>query len=152
VVNDNASVDLPTFPWFWNESVRIASPHGIDCFVAGEEYTHGGLSLQECVVPSLVVAAPTRRTLAVTIESVKWSGLRCRVKVVGEFAGCRVDLRDRAADALSSIAQSRPLGEDGTAALVVNPDQDDCLGEAKTLVVLDPTGLVVAKQAVTVGE
>ncbi|MFN7769850.1 MAG: BREX-1 system phosphatase PglZ type B [Planctomycetaceae bacterium] len=152
VIHDHATVDLPRFAWFWNGAVQMVSPRGIDCFLAGEEYTHGGLSLQECVVPQLLVTAPHRPTVSVTIESVKWTGLRCRVKLSGEYAGCRVDLRDRAADPRSSIAQSKPLGEDGTASLVVNADEDDCLGEAKTLVVLDAAGLVVAKQAVTVGE
>ena len=45
----------PCFSWFWAEDVRIACPPGIDCFMAGEEYNHGGLSLQECVVPQIVI-------------------------------------------------------------------------------------------------
>jgi hypothetical protein len=152
VIHDHATVDLPQFGWFWNPAVRMVSPRGIDCFLAGEEYTHGGLSLQECVVPQVVVAAPHRVTVSVTIEWVKWSGLRCRVKLSGEFGGCRVDLRDRAGDAHSSIVSSKPVEEDGSVSLVMNPDRDDCVGEAKTLVVLDAAGLVVARQAVTVGE
>ena len=55
VVKESATVDLPCFSWFWAEKVRIACPPGIDCFMAGEEYNHGGLSLQECVVPQLSV-------------------------------------------------------------------------------------------------
>ena len=57
VVKESATVDVPCFPWFWAEEVRIACPPGIDCFMAGEEYSHGGLSLQECVVPQLSVLA-----------------------------------------------------------------------------------------------
>ena len=51
---ESPSVDLPCFSWFWADDVRIACPPGIDCFMAGEEYNHGGLSLQECVVPQFV--------------------------------------------------------------------------------------------------
>ena len=45
VVKESANVDLPCFPWFWADKVRIACPPGIDCFMAGEEYSHGGLQL-----------------------------------------------------------------------------------------------------------
>ncbi len=45
VVKPTATVELPCFSWFWAEDVRIACPPGIDCFMAGEEYNHGGLEL-----------------------------------------------------------------------------------------------------------
>ena len=38
--------------WSW-----IALAPGISCFVAGKEYAHGSLSLQECLVPELKVWA-----------------------------------------------------------------------------------------------
>ena len=46
---------LPTYPWYWNPVLRIASPPGIGAFVANTEYAHGGISLQECVIPDLIV-------------------------------------------------------------------------------------------------
>ena len=84
VVKGSATVDLPCFAWFWSEPVRIASPPGIDCFLAGEDYNHGGLSLQECVVPRISVRGAAQPASSATIEGVKWSGLRCRVKVTGD--------------------------------------------------------------------
>ena len=75
------------FSWFWADKVRIACPPGIDCFMAGEEYSHGGLSLQECLVPQLSVLAGAQPAVTANIESVKWAGLRCRVKVSGQFDG-----------------------------------------------------------------
>ena len=42
-------------PWHWNPVLRIASPPGIGAFVANTEYAHGGVSLQECVIPELIV-------------------------------------------------------------------------------------------------
>ncbi|HVA47768.1 MAG TPA: BREX-1 system phosphatase PglZ type B [Pirellulales bacterium] len=53
VVKPAATVDLPCFAWFWSDDVRIACPPGIDSFIAGKEYGHGGLSLQECWCRSL---------------------------------------------------------------------------------------------------
>ena len=42
-------------PWYWSDAVQIAMPTGISCYKAGMEYAHGGLSLQECVVPVLTI-------------------------------------------------------------------------------------------------
>ena len=42
VVKPSATVDLPCFAWFWSEDVRIASPSGIDCFLAGKNTTTAG--------------------------------------------------------------------------------------------------------------
>ena len=84
VVKESASVDLPCFSWFWADKVRIACSPGIDCFMAGEEYSHGGLSLQECLVPQLTVVAGAQPAVSAKIENVKWAGLRCRVKIAGQ--------------------------------------------------------------------
>jgi hypothetical protein len=147
-----AKVDLPTAPWYWNPDVLIALAPGIGSFHAGTEYSHGSLSLQECVVPSLVVRAPQPRGPAATVESVRWTGLRCRVQVLGAGAGWQVDLRTKAGDPASSLAQDRqprPVGPEGNASLVVdNPDHE---GRAATLVMLDPDGRVAAKRNTTVG-
>jgi hypothetical protein len=149
VVKPAASVELPCFSWFWSEDVRIACPSGIDCFLAGEEYNHGGLSLQECVVPELAIQAGTQPVVSAKIDHVKWAGLRCRVKVTGRFEGCRVDLRDKAADPSTSLAQPRPVSKDGTAALVVEDDRRE--GSATTLVLLDGAGNLLDKAPVMVG-
>jgi hypothetical protein len=149
VVKPSASVDLPCFSWFWLEGVRIACPPGIDCFLAGEDYNHGGLSLQECVVPQLSIQASTQPVVSAKIDQVKWAGLRCRVKVTGQFDGCRADLRDKAADPSTSLAQPRAVGKDGTVALVVEDDTRE--GSATTLVLLDASGNVLDKMLVTVG-
>jgi hypothetical protein len=149
VVKESANVDLPCFSWFWADKVRIACPPGIDCFMAGEEYSHGGLSLQECVVPQLTVVAGAQPTVSAKIDSVKWAGLRCRVKVAGQFTGCKADLRDKAADASTSLVGTKAVGSDGNVALVVADDTRE--GSATTLVLLDAAGNVIDKNLVTVG-
>ena len=117
--------------------------------MAGEEYSHGGLSLQECLVPQFSVLAGAQPSVSATIENVKWAGLRCRVKVAGHFDGCKVDLRDKAADPSTSLANVKAVGSDGNVALIVLDDTRE--GSATTLVLLDAADNVIDKNLVTVG-
>lgn len=152
MVRPGSQVDLPTAPWHWNREVIVALAPGAGSFRAGVEYSHGGLSPQECVVLDLVVrprepSGPTAR-----VESVRWTGLRCRVRVTGARAGWRADVRTKAADPASSLVkdkQAKAVGPDGEASLVV--DNPDLEGTAATVVVLDPEGRPVAKRNTTVG-
>jgi hypothetical protein len=121
-------------------------------FIAGAEYAHGGISLQECLVPvlELHVLGAVGVVSAVTVKSVTWKGLRCTVVVEGASPGQRVDIRTKAALPSSSLAASaRPL-EGGKASLAV--DDDDHMGAAAVVVVLGPDGEVLSKQTTTVGE
>jgi hypothetical protein len=149
VVKPAARVDLPCFAWFWAPDVRIACPPGIDSFIAGKEYSHGGLSFQECVVPQLTIQAGAQPMISAKIESFKWLGLRCRIKVDGAFDNCKVDLRDKAADPTTSLTEAKAVGKDGTVALVMVDDRRE--GTATMLVLLDPAGSVLEKTPVTVG-
>ncbi len=150
VVKPTATVEVPCFSWFWADDVRVASPPGIDCFMSGEEYNHGGLSLQECVVPQIVIRPGGTATVSAKIESFKWAGLRCRIKATGDYDGCMVDLRDKAADPGSSIASPKAVAKDGSVSLVVTNDSRE--GTATILVLLDHAGNILDKSPVTVGE
>jgi len=150
VVKPNAKVELTCFSWFWADDVQIACPPGIECFMAGEEYNHGGLSLQECVVPQIIIRPGGAATVSAKIESFKWAGLRCRIKVTGDFDGCTVDLREKAADPGTTIASLKAVGKDGAVSLVVSDEQKE--GSATMLVLLDQAGNVIDKSPVTVGE
>lgn len=152
MVKSSATVELPCFSWHWADDVRIACPPGIDSFIAGQEYNHGGLSLQECLIPQLSVQAGGQPQVSARIDSYKWAGLRCKVKVEGQFEGCKADLRDKAADPTTSLAEeARTVGKDGTVSLVVKPEKDSREGTASMLVLLDPAGNVLEKTPVTVG-
>ena len=149
VVKASATVDYPSYPWFWSDEVRVASPYGIDSFLAGREYSHGGLSAQECVVPQLVVRRGAIAGVSARIGNVRWSGLRCRVTIEGEFAGCSVDLRDKPADPSTSVTGAKPVGPGGSVALVVQDDSRE--GSSTTLVLLGPAGTVIEKMPLVVG-
>src|SRR5262249_13403066 len=121
---------------------------GISCFIAGKEYAHGSLSLQECLVPQIKVTA-TKTAPVATIKSAKWVRMRCKLEIEGNTAGLRVDLRTKLADAATSLVTPKPVEADGTVSVMV---EDDCvLGTAAFLVLLTPAGQVLEKQSTTVG-
>lgn len=151
-VKPGSRVDLPTAPWHWNREVTVALAPGAGSFRAGVEYSHGGVSPQECLVPDLVVRPREPSRPAGSVESVRWMGLRCRVRVTGARAGWRVDVRTKAADPASSLVKDREakaVGPEGDASLVV--DDPDLEGTAATVVLLDAEGRPVAKRNTTVG-
>ncbi len=149
-VKGESATEIPTYPWHWNSFLRVASPPGVGSFYAGEEYAHGGISAQECVVPELLVARGEQQARA-SIKAVSWRGLRCRVSVETNAAGVTVDLRLNWKQAASSIAAgTKTLETSGEASLVVEDDRHE--GAAAAVVVLDGSGKVLDYKATTVGE
>jgi hypothetical protein len=141
---------MPVYPWHWNPEVRIACPWGIAAFVAGNDYAHGGVSPQECVVPELVVER-TAPKLSARIRTIEWRGMRCRVGVADGDPAVRVDLRRNRRQAETSlVAQVKELGTGSEVSLAVADDNDE--GAAATVVLLDPAGTVLDHKATTVGE
>ena len=57
VPKPGSTLTVPQRTWHWSNTVWIALAPGISCFIAGKEYAHGSLSLQECLVPELKVRA-----------------------------------------------------------------------------------------------
>jgi hypothetical protein len=152
ILKSGSKVPLPTVPWHWNEQVMVASAPGVSCFFAGKEFDHGGLSLQECVVPRLTVRMAESAAPQVAIAEVKWAGLRCRIRVEGEPKGLRVDLRTKINDKASSVLKedgTQRVKPDGTAAVVV--EDDSLIGTAATVVLVGDKGRVIAKQLTTIG-
>lgn len=150
-LKDTATTAQQTIPWHWDKDVRIAVPPGICCYVAGQEYEHGGLSPQECVTPVLTIRSAIPTGPAATIANVKWTGLRCRIQVAGGSSNMTLDLRTRPADPASSIAASPKTVDAGGQVSVAVPD-DSREGEAAVVVLLGPDGSVLAQQPTIVGE
>jgi hypothetical protein len=151
-MKDTSSTDLPVIGWHWNPAVAIASPPGIGCFKAGKEYDHGGISLEELVVPRIIVRSAGGSAEIAKITSVKWVGLRCRVTVEGGVPGLKVDLRGRVAEAKSKVEGGKPkeVSEDGTASLAVENPEDE--GTAAHVVLLsNDQATVLDSQLTTIG-
>ena len=51
----SATTSERLYPWYWNPNKYFALADGVSCFKSGEEYAHGGLSLQECLTLHLTV-------------------------------------------------------------------------------------------------
>ena len=150
VIKDGAQADVPTAGWFWDSRQAVAYAPGAYCFSSGMEYTHGGLSPQECVIPDLTFRSATEgKAIAVTIESVKWLGLRCRVSIQPAAAGLFADLRSKPNDPRTSITQTKPFDKEGKAGLLV--EDENLAGTATSVVVFDATGRVLSKQPTMVG-
>jgi len=149
-VRGSSSPSVPTYPWHWNPAVLIASPPGIGSFRADTEYAHGGVSLQECVVPELVVERAEGRVKA-SIVSCLWRGMRCRVGIQASEPSLRVDLRLKWKDGGTTIvASAKEVGLTGEVSLAVTDDAHE--GAAATIVVLDGEGNVLDRRPTTVGE
>jgi hypothetical protein len=145
-----AQTEAARFPWYWNEQVHFALAESIYCFKAGETYTHGGLSLQECVTPELVVTGTAGPKPSVVIDDLVWKGLRCTLVLEGGSEGLTLDLRRHAGDAASSLVVSaKPFKAGGKSSVVV--DDDDLEGETAQAVILDSAGQVIAQRSTTIG-
>lgn len=148
-VRGTSTPSVPVYRWHWDPDTSIAMPPGIGSFYSGVEYAHGGISPQECVAPVLTVErnAPAVRA---TIAEVRWTGMRCRIRVEGSVPGLQVDLRRNRNRPESSVVASPATVDDSGKASVVVDDAHE--GAAAAVVVLDPTGKVVASEATTIGE
>ena len=149
-IKGGSKVEVPTVRWHWNTHERVAMAPGIACFGAGNEYAHGGLSLQESLVPVIrVTAGKAAAKASAEIGEVNWAGLRCRVRVEAAQPGLSVDLRAKVNDAGSSMSQARVLDAKGAASLLV--EDDELEGSPAVVVVLDASGHVIAKQPTIIG-
>jgi len=151
-IRGQSKVSVPKVGWFWNASAEAAVAPDITAFVAGTSYAHGGLSIQECLIPMLVIQ-PSKDAAPVTvrIKSVEWQRLRCRVTLESPTAGLAVDIRTKAnAPDTTLAAIQKSTDAQGQASLII-PD-DEQAGASAVVVVLDAAGNVLTKQATTIGE
>ncbi len=152
VLKGAAQTDLPTVTWHWSEDVTIAMAPGIGCFKAGEEYSHGSLTLQECVIPVLRFWQTHGAPVTTAIESIKWTNLRLKTVIKDPVPGCLVDLRTKAADETTTVVGTpKFVNLDGTVSVVVESEDETPPGTAVVLVILDSEKNVIAKRATTVG-
>jgi hypothetical protein len=152
VIKPGASTEERQYPWYWNSSQYFALADGIKCFRNGLEYSHGGLSLQECLTLELIVSSGSSLAsrISVEIDEAVWKGLRCIITVIGEFDGLSVDLRTQPGNPSSSVVLAvRPLKEDGKASVVV--ENEELGGTKAVIVLLDSNGELVAQLETIIG-
>lgn len=151
-IKPGASTSERLYPWYWNPNQQFALADGVSCYRRSEEYTHGGLSLQECLTLELVVtkgsAEPSKPVTEIT--DISWKGLRCTAAVDGQFDGLSMDIREHAGDPTSSIVVSvKPLKENGTASVVI--ENEELQGNPAHIVMLNAAGELVAEANTVIG-
>lgn len=150
-LNPGAKTAIQTVPWCWDPEVAIAMAPGISCFEDGKRYDHGGLSLQESIVPTITVTSTRPTAPSASIATISWRGLRCIVTLDGDAVGMEVDIRQKAGDAGSSlVAKVQAVGSDGKAGVLIEDDAHE--GLSAIVVVLDTTGKTIAQRATIIGE
>jgi len=149
-IKGESQVPVPTAAWSWNPAETFATPAGAACFNTGStnSYAHGGISLQECLTPVLVVSGGSSSAPAAAITEISWKGLRCNLEVSGGTAGMTADLRREAAGG-PSVATTAKAVDDGGARLLV--EDDELEDTAVVAVLLSPDGRVIAQRRTVVG-
>jgi len=149
-IKDTSHVDAPVAGWSWNPQERFAYAPGVSCFSSGQEFAHGGVSLQECVVPILTfVSTGAPAEISIAVREGRWAGLRCRVEVTPSAEGLMADLRTKPNVPDTSITDPKPVDAEGKVALLVSDESLE--GTSVGLVIVDKSGRIVLKVATTVG-
>ena len=149
VIAGESVADVIRAPWHWNGAQWFATPPGTACFNRSEEYAHGGLSIQECLIPDLVVTRVEGAETAGTITSVTWRGLRCFIEAAVRGGPVTADLRLKRPTGESVAATAKTVDAEGAVSLVLADDEHEAA--ALVLVLLDEAGRVLAQRPVRVG-
>lgn len=149
LIKEGAVSDLMYLPWRWNPSVYIAYAPGISFFKANVEYAHGGISLQECLVPTMIIDKLSSNLENTKIKEVKWVNLKCTVYASESNDDLSVDIRTKFSDPITSVVLSinRKM-HNGMVTLMI----DDAVEQQAVIVVLiDQHERILDKIPTTVG-
>lgn len=152
-LTDGAAPEISTLPWHFDPSVRIALPPGAHAFRAGEAYAHGGVSLQECVIPDILIGDEGANAASAgargRISSLVWKRYRLSVTLDRDAATFEVEVRRSERDPVSRVAVE-VLGRDGPLLdLRVDPDLDE--ESSVVVVLLDEHGSVIDAKQTAIG-
>ncbi len=149
LIKEGAATDLLHLPWRWNPSVFIAYAPGISFFKANQEFAHGGISIHECLVPTLLIENHNEGYIDAEIKTVKWVNLKCTIQTNDLPDGYSVDMRTKYNDAKTSVVLSPNKTLRGnTVTLMVD---DEAESKAVTIVLLDENERILDRKPTTVG-
>jgi hypothetical protein len=149
LIKDGASTDLLHLPWRWNPSVYIAYAPGINFFKANVEYAHGGISLHECLVPTMIIENPLTNLIEAEIKVVNWVNLKCTIITTDIPDGYSIDIRTKFSDPKTSIILSNRKEVKGNTVSVLVDDGAE--SQAATIVLMDENERILDKKPTTVG-
>ena len=148
-ISGDSQVNVPTAAWYWNPIKHFATGPGVASFASSTCYAHGGLSIQECLTPDLLVERVGGEQQSSSIESVTWKGLRCFVVATGAMDGVMADLHLETQGGQSVAAASKDLDKDGSTSLVLEDDEFE--GSDLVVVLIGTDNKVLAQQKTKVG-
>lgn len=150
LIKETAPSDEEVYPWHWNPNVYFAAPRGVACYKAGQEYTHGGVSLQECVTLCLSISnQQTHSNQSVAIEKISWNGLRCKI-LANATGTVLLDIREQPADATSSLTvKPKSVTLNKQVSLLI--EDEDLEGEKAFVVLIDEEKNVLAQTETIIG-
>ena len=150
VISGDSRPDAPLHPWHWNPDEWFAAPPGIACFSRRDEYAHGGLSIQECLIPDIRVEGTAASGPTAVIRGISWLRFRCNISVQARGGPVTADLRLGGPAGKSVASSPKLIDADGLASLVLADDEHE--DAALVLVVTDADGRVLAQQPTRKGE
>lgn len=151
ILAPNAPACGGAYAWPLSASVRAVTAPGAGSFIEGREYAHGGISVQENLIPVLTVEGNTRGQGAhVAITSIRWTNLMCKVVVRPAQPDLRLDIRTAPANAGSSVVHAVKAFKEGTASVAV--PNEDLEGTQAFVVVIDANGEIAAQEKTVIGE
>jgi hypothetical protein len=150
LIKEGASTTLLHLPWRWNPGVFIAYAPGISFFKKNEEYAHGGISIQECLVPLITVDNNSAAASSTAkLKEFKWINLTCKIETDHAPDGYLVDIRTKYDAADTSIVLSeRKSIRDNKVTLMVD---DDAIDKSATIVLMNEQGVILDKKPTLVG-
>ena len=137
-------------PWHWNANESFATARGIGAFRRSVEYAHGGLSIQECLIPDLLVRATGRVEAVASITTITWRGFRCLVEAIVGGAEVTADLRLRDDLSRSVAGSGKPVEADGLVSLLLADDDHE--HSRLVLVLVDDEDRILDRRETAVGE
>ena len=146
--------DFPVVTWTWDTSIEMVSAPGAAAFEAGTFYEHGGLSLQECVIPVLDITTGTGAagglTTTAQIEAIRWTGQRCRIDFTPADTEVVAEVRLAPGDSGSIVGGPKQPSDPGEIKVLVDEDRA-AEGTTAYVVLLALDGAVLAQRKTTVG-
>ena len=142
-----ADNDWLVLPWSFDPAVRVALAPGISAFSMGREYDHGGLSLQESVVPFLRVQRHGPVAGQPRLLSATWNTRKTICSILATDAAELTVSLERLG---STIGDAAAIDADSKGRVVFEA-VDDLIGE-QISVVLRRDGQKVAEERIIFGE
>jgi hypothetical protein len=150
IIKTGAITEERFYPWFWNSNQYVALADGVSCYRRAEEYTHGGLSLQECLTLEISVTLGNIKTINTHVDfvNVSWRGLRCTVTIEAATE-LYLDIRLEAGNPASSVVANKKVFNDGKTSVVI--ENEDYQGKSAFLILLTNTNDVVTTMPTVIG-